>query len=488
MKVEAMRKHARKIATALSATALAAALSAAALSAGAPSAGALSTGALSTAGAGVTRATGAGSGPRMIPGVLHVGNRTWEDAPTSADCEQGEQLPCYDPAQIQQAYGLSGFYAQNTTGAGVSIAIVDSYGSPTVWNDLTTFDSQYGLPNPKLTIIHPAGRVPRYNAKNADMVAWAGETTLDVEWAHAIAPGANIVLVETPNDTSDSDFARAEDYVITHHLASVISQSWSGTEHGDSLKDPGVQALHAAYVEAERHHVTVLDAAGDNGATNPSANIGSPLLTFPNASYPATDPLVTAVGGTELYLDDNGDHTSPDTVWNDTWNTAVNQAAGVSTPSATAGGGGKSTWFARPSYQNSVRQTVGARRGVPDVSMNAATSSPVLVYQSFGGEQAGWYPVAGTSEATPLMAGIVALADQVAGHSLGFINPALYQLAADHAQGIVLVTSGSNTVTFKQSGHRYTVRGFTARKGYSRAAGVGTIDGQYFIPELARLG
>jgi subtilase family serine protease len=112
----------------------------------------------------------------------------------------------------------------------------------------------------------------------------------------------------------------------------------------------------------------------------------------------------------------------------------------------------------------------------------------VLVYQSFSGEQAGWYPVAGTSEATPLMAGIVALADQVAGHSLGFINPALYQLAADHAQGIVLVTSGSNTVTFKQSGHKYTVRGFTARKGYSRAAGVGTIDGQYFIPELARLG
>jgi subtilase family serine protease len=482
-----MRKYARRIATAVTAGAL----TAGALTAGALTAGALGAGALSAAsgnGAGATEATGAGSGPLMIPGVLHVGNRIWDDAPTSADCEQGEQLPCYDPAQIQQAYGLGGFYAQNTTGAGVSIAIVDSYGSPTVWHDLTTFDSQYGLPNPKLTTIQPAGRVPRYSAKNADMTAWAGETTLDVEWAHAIAPGANIVLVETPNDTSDYDFARAEEYVISHHLASIISQSWSGTEHGDSLKDPGVQALDAAYVEAERHHVTVLDAAGDNGATNPSANIGSPLLTFPNTNYPASDPLVTAVGGTELYLDANGDRTSPDTVWNDTWNKAVNQAAGVGTPSATAGGGGKSAWFARPSYQNSVRQTVGAKRGVPDVSMNAATSSPVLVYQSYGGEQAGWYPVAGTSEATPLMAGIVALADQVAGHSLGFINPALYELAADHAQGIVLVKSGNNTVTFEQRGHRYTVHGFAARDGYSRAAGVGTIDGQYFIPELARLG
>jgi subtilase family serine protease len=85
------------------------------------------------------------------------------------------------------------------------------------------------------------------------------------------------------------------------------------------------------------------------------------------------------------------------------------------------------------------------------------------------------------------MAGIVALADQAAGHSLGLINPALYQLAAEHAPGIVPVMSGSNTVSFKQSGRTYTVRGYQARDGYSRAAGVGTIDGQYFVSELARL-
>ena len=238
---------------------------------------------------------------------------------------------------------------------------------------------------------------------------------------------------------------------------------------------------------AQQAGITVLAAAGDNGATDPTSD-PSDLFTHPTVEYPATDPLVTAVGGAELHLNDNGSHISPDTVWNDTWNAAANQYQGSGTPSATAGGGGRSTWFARPSYQDSVQQTVGAMRGIPDIAMNAACSSPVLTYQSYAGQQAGWYSSCGTSESTPLMAGIVALADQAAGHSLGFINPALYELAAEHAAGIVLVTSGSNTVTFKQGGRMYTVSGYTARDGYSRAAGLGTVNGQYLIPELARLG
>jgi subtilase family serine protease len=419
--------------------------------------------------------------PRFVPGVLHVG-RVRAAAPDSAQCQQQNQLPCYDPAQIDQAYRLGN--GQN--GAGVTIAIIDTYGSPTISSDLATFDSQYGLPEPKLTIIQPAGQVPKFNPKSADMTTWAGETTLDVEWAHAIAPGASILLVETPTDVSDASYAQAEEYVIQHHLAAIISQSWGVTEQAESLSAPGIAALHQAYVGAEQDGVTVLAAAGDNGATNPTNN-ASLLFTRPTVTYPATDPLVTAVGGTELHLADNGDRTSPDTVWNDTWNTAVNQYQDSSTPSATAGGGGSSTWFARPSYQDDVQQTVGDMRGIPDITMNAACSSPVLTYQSYAGQQQGWYSSCGTSESTPLMAAIVALADQAAGHSLGLINPALYQLAAEHAPGIVPVTSGNNTVSFKQSGRTYTVRGYQARDGYSRAAGVGTIDGQYFVSELARL-
>jgi subtilase family serine protease len=109
------------------------------------------------------------------------------------------------------------------------------------------------------------------------------------------------------------------------------------------------------------------------------------------------------------------------------------------------------------------------------------------VYQSFSGQAAGWYALCGTSEAAPLFAGIVALADQVAGHPLGLINPALYELAAEHVPGIVPVTSGDNSVSFTHGDRIRVVTGYQARTGYSLAAGLGTIDGQYFVPELARL-
>jgi subtilase family serine protease len=109
------------------------------------------------------------------------------------------------------------------------------------------------------------------------------------------------------------------------------------------------------------------------------------------------------------------------------------------------------------------------------------------VYQSFGGEAAGWYPTCGTSEATPLFAGIVALADQVARHPLGLINPALYAMSARHDPGLVDVTTGNNTVAFSQDGREYTVRGFSAGPGYNLASGVGTVNAAEFVPDLAFL-
>ena len=143
--------------------------------------------------------------------------------------------------------------------------------------------------------------------------------------------------------------------------------------------------------------------------------------------------------------------------------------------------------FGRPSYQNGVRGTVGGHRGVPDISMSAACTGAVNVYQSFGGQPAGWYALCGTSGSTPMFAGIVALADQVAGHPLGLINPALYKMASAHLPGLVSVRSGNNTVSFRQGGRSHTVHGFGARAGYNLAAGLGTVNAQYFVPELARL-
>jgi subtilase family serine protease len=132
------------------------------------------------------------------PGVLHVGHSS-RQPPTTADCESTFGVACYEPAQIQQAYNLPVLYAKGVNGQGATIVIVDSFGSPTIVNDLATFDGQFGLPAPpSFRIIRPAGAVQPYNPSNGLMVSWAGETTLDVEYAHTIAPGANILLVETP--------------------------------------------------------------------------------------------------------------------------------------------------------------------------------------------------------------------------------------------------------------------------------------------------
>ena len=133
---------------------------------------------------------------------------------------------------------------------------------------------------------------------------------------------------------------------------------------------------------------------------------------------------MTAVGGTQLHLDAAGNRTSPDTVWNDTYNVAQNELAfGDAGPNPDASNGGVSSIFARPWYQNGVARVVGNARGVPDITMSAACNGAIQDYQSYPGSAAGWYLSCGTSEATPLFAGIVALADQVAGHPLGLINP-----------------------------------------------------------------
>ena len=429
--------------------------------------------------------------PASPAGLAHAGHRS-SAPPTTAFCEQNYHLACYQAGQLQAAYGLPALYRAGVQGQGTAIAIVDSFGSPTIRQDLATFDHEAKLPAPSLTIIQPAGRVPAYKQANAQMVGWAAETTLDVEYAHAVAPRARILLVETPvaeseGETGFPQIARAENYVIDHHLAGVISQSFGATEQ----TFPGAKALRSlrsAYVNAELHHVTVVSASGDAGA----ADVGLDQSTYylhPVTSWPASDPLVTAVGGTQLHLNSAGARTAPDTVWNDTYNRDVSEYLdGDAGPNPLASGGGKSIYFSRPAYQDGASNVVGNSRGVPDISMSGACNGAVDTYNSFPGQPAGWYPTCGTSEATPEFAAVVALADQVAGHSLGLINPMLYQLATARAHGIVDVTSGNNTVSFTQGGGVRTVQGFSARPGYDLASGLGTIDAQYFVPELAAAG
>jgi subtilase family serine protease len=410
--------------------------------------------------------------------------------PTEAQCVASFTVPCYDPAQLQTAYNEKPLFAHGITGRGQTIVIVDSFGSPTIKSDLATFDKQFGLPAPpSFKIIQPAGAVGPYNPST--MSNWAGETTLDVEWSHTIAPGASIVLVETPVAETEGtvglpQIVQAENYVIDHHLGQVISQSFGATEQTFPSKQAIFQ-LRSAYVNAFLHHVTVLAATGDAGATDDSNAAGTLLFTHRAIDWPSSDPLVTAVGGTQLQLNAAGQRTAPDQVWNDSFNVPLNQVFfGDSGPNALATGGGKSVVFSRPFYQNGVAGVTGDQRGVPDIAMSGACSGLVVTYQSFAPGPAGWYVVCGTSEASPLFAGIVALADQVAHHSLGLINPALYALSAEHAPGLVDVTKGNNTVAFTQNGKLYTVKGFSAGPGYDLASGVGTVNAALFVPELAR--
>jgi subtilase family serine protease len=423
------------------------------------------------------------------PGVQHAGQAS-SAPPTTAYCEKTFKIACYQAGQIQQAYNLPPLFSRGVNGKGATIVIVDSFGSPTIQHDLAVFDKAFGLPAPpSLSVIQPAGQVPAYNPSNSDMVGWAGETTLDVEYAHTMAPGAKILLAETPVSETEGvtgfpQIVTAEKYVISHHLGGVISQSFSATEKTFPSKS-AVLGLRGAYQEAYRSGVTVLAASGDSGA----ADVGLDQATYytsPVTSWPDSDPLVTGVGGTQLHLSASGARTAPDNVWNDTYDPATNEfISGDAGPNPLAGGGGLSVFFPRPSYQTLVRGVVGDHRGVPDIAMSAACNGSVDIYQSFGGQPAGWYPSCGTSEATPLFAGVVALADQVAGHPLGLINPALYEISAARLPGIVDVTRGNNTVSFTQGGHSYTVRGYSAQPGYDLASGVGTVNAARFVPELA---
>jgi subtilase family serine protease len=420
-----------------------------------------------------------------VPTARLISHVSFVTPPTTADCEQQLGIACYAPFQFQRAYNLGPLYKHGLNGRGQTIVIVDSFGYQHIRGELRTFDKSFRLPAPpSFRIIHPAGPIPPYDPNaRPSMFGWAIETSLDVEYAHAIAPGANILLVETPVPETLGvqgfpQIVRAENFVIDHHMGNVITQSFAAPE-ATFPSARSILRLRGAYRNAVRHGVSVLAASGDAGATGPNSldAQGFPATFFLHraVNWPASDPLVTGIGGTQLHLDAKGNHVSPDTVWNDT---ALEQS-----PAAT--GGGRSQVFSEPVFQHGIGGLAG-RRGVPDISMSAAVDGSALVFldAKIGAGPAGFFLVGGTSEASPEFAGIVSIADQWAGHGLGLLNPAIYRLERRGAGGIVDVTSGTNTVTFPQGGSNHTVVGFDAGPGYDMSTGVGTLNAARFVPEL----
>lgn len=373
-------------------------------------------------------------------------------------CQTTSPPTCYGPDQIRSAYDIQSVLDGGVTGAGQTIVIIDAFQSPTLQTDLASFDKLWKLPAPALDILAPDGLTP-FDKKDGSQMTWSAEISIDVEWAHAIAPAAAIELV-LAKSAGDADMLSATKYAVDHNLGDVISQSFGEAE---SCADPKlVQQEHAIFGEAVDKGITLLAAAGDQGAAQPTCD-GSSFSA--SASTPASDPNVTAVGGTSLTT------------------TGTNGTYGSESAWATrlgATGGGFSTIYRRPGFQAPFQDN-NKQRGVPDIAINGdALNSGVIVV--WGGKP---FRFGGTSAGSPQWAGIVALADQAGGHRLGDMNKSLYHIGKSDAYGTAFhdVTAGDNSCTVLACGG-VAVQGFPATPGWDAATGLGTPDVANLIPLL----
>jgi subtilase family serine protease len=430
--------------------------------------------------------------------------------PTEAQCNANGRR-CFAPAAFRNAYNLGPLYALGDQGQGVTIALIDSFGNSDMATDLNNFNTQFGLqhlcgeanytcqpgdPTFKTlcykactdTRSMPAGsHSPGTEARDL----WVVEVALDVEWSHAVAPKANILLVTTPTAETLGvqgfpQMMNAEQFVVDNGLAQVISQSFGASELDFEGGVAAMEQLRGAFKDAKARKVSVFASSGDFGNSNldktPVGGANSfPLLPVPNVGWPGSDPLVSSVGGTYLCAD-----------------AATGLAVDSTPPSGqcplhpgqrevgwVAAGGGFSSIFAKPSYQNAVppgSNTAGNvhnTRMVPDVAMEASSRTGVLVYAA-----GTWFTVGGTSVASPTFAGVAAIADQVNGAPLGFLNPAFYTIAnnpAHYAADFFDVTTGNNDNFMSPPDPNYA-----ASAGWDPVTGVGTPNAANLVPDLIR--
>ena len=370
-------------------------------------------------------------------------------------------LLCYGPDQIRAAYDVQPLLAAGITGAGKTIVIVDAYQSPTIESDLAQFDAVWNIPAPPhFRIIAPDGLTP-FVGTDPNQLGWSSEISLDVEWAHAIAPGANIDLVLAKSN-QDADILSVTEYAVRHRLGDVITQSFG---EGETCMDPQLLSRqHRVFGQAVQKGITLFASAGDLGSAQPTCDGKS---VFKSASTPASDPNVTAVGGTNLSADAASGAYHSESVWNDEFG---------------AGGGGFSTIFERPDYQSGAQHD-SSHRGVPDVTYNgdvrggvlAAWSAGCGIIVDCGPAGVAFFIFGGTSAGSPQWAGIIALADQKYGHRLGAINDSLYDIAVSeegYGRAFHDVTAGNTSCTILVCG--ISVEGFSARAGWDAASGLGS--------------
>jgi subtilase family serine protease len=419
-------------------------------------------------------------------------------------------LVCYTPADIRKAYD----YPSNLDGSGQTIVIVDAYGSPTVQQDLAAFDATFGIPAPPggLQVVCPAG-CPNTTINNRPqaVVLWNEETSLDVQWAHAMAPGAKLVLAVAPTPHGNAiNSVEAKIFADPTYKGAIVSQSFGIPEFLVHANNAQILQGTRNYQLARANGLTVLASSGDFGATNGS--------TAQNAGFPASDPDVLSIGGTQgnPYYNGRAEAGSqfkvlPSCAANTpcmlglaTVQCTTNVTPGPTTAATavcpTIGYGDEQTWnedflappaaaggaasllFPAPGYQ-SGDGTGNVMRTIPDVSYNAAVSGGVLVHLSFlpglppGGA---FFIFGGTSAGSPQMSSVIALANQLRGSNLGFLNDKIYSIAEGSAY-----SSDFHDITIGNNQLLGTPTGNSAGTGYDLATGWGTPDVANLVASLA---
>jgi subtilase family serine protease len=413
--------------------------------------------------------------------------------------------PCgYTPNQLQGAYGTKAAIAGGLDGHGQTVAIVDAFASPTIEQDADQYASLHGQGPVDFSQVTPEDRSndPIGGADQCDAQGWYGEETLDVEAVHAMAPGAHVLFVGGA-DCLDESLIDAVNKIVDGNLAQIVSNSYGNL--GETGEDAGLrQAWNDTFRQAALEGIGMYYSSGDSG--DEVDNLG-----HAEADFPASHPLVTAVGGTSLgvsssdgYLFETGWGTSKSTLTDGAWDPAPPG------DHLYGSGGGTSLFYAEPDYQKPVvpKKLAKAQGGkparvVPDVSLVGDPQTGMLVGQTQtfpdGTAKYGEYRIGGTSLASPLMAGVMALADQQAGHPHGFANPALYAqygtaayrdtVAPDQPIAVVRndfvnsVDSADGIVTslrtFDQTQSLHTT------PGYDDVTGVGSPNGLKFLNAIA---
>ena len=379
---------------------------------------------------------------------------------TPSQCVAKFGLACYGPQDFRTAYDVPAA----DDGAGQTVVIIDAYGSPTIRQDLNIYDQEFGLPPANLNIFYPGGQPTLNTRQHHAELSWAEETSLDVEQVHGLAPAATIDLVIAANNQGDV-LNNAEQFAVDNHLGNVMSMSFGAPEAdfaSKGNKDQQAQAS-AIYTQAASQGMSVFASAGDSGASDGTSSV--------SAGFPASDPLVTSVGGTNLFASDSGAYQS-ETVWDDQTGCPFGCTAGE----FGATGGAPSVLFPAPAYQSGV--TGNAARTVADVAFNASVYTATMIYLGIPGVTPGFYFFGGTSEGSPSWAAITAMADSAIGHPLGQLNPLLYKIysTSAYASDFHDITTGNND---------FGGPGFSAGTGYDLPTGLGSPDVANLINSLA---